>query len=1022
MGLRKLLFLVGLVFLLFPELVLGQFYPAETYSTSDGMPSNSVYSIAQADNMVMWFITSKGVVTYDASEWYLFPSSLGLPFTEHSYIQKDDSGRIWVAGYNRDGFTVQYYKNNKWTEVPILNSLVNNRAPFSFRTVKNEIFLGFKNQLLSLDTDHSKWTVKEVTIDGIKASINNLVNIGDELYIATNEGIFTSNNDEIIYSELNESGIRSRNILSINKHDSTFYLLGFNWIGKINDNNFELISNELGIFSESAHKKYSLEIDDRGRIYYSSFSLASVLNEDTGKWTPLKVLGRQQNVLSNQIFVDVENNYWVGDNRGLFKFNLLRFKNFNSNTDLVEDEVSSIYEAQDGKIILANPRGLNFFDDGEITSIDLRNRYPEFITRILDLEQTADNRVFIALSKSGLISLKDGQIREYQSSILRNDIIALCIFNGELLVANSNSVYTLKDRKIELFGKFPGIRNIVPLSSSKLAILSSRGVFITDGENAQEYSSIEKSLNNTFDIEKWNGNYLVATEAGLGVLEGDQIVKYDSIDVERNSAYSIMRDSKNNLWLGTNDGVFKTDGEEIFHYNKRNGLIGNEVNRNALVEDSNGDIWIGTDAGVSVFDQNEDVEVDYIPHIELKEFKTLQGTRFSNVDEKSINYSENSVELKFRTVSFFNEDEMFFEYKLEGFETEWNSASNISMNPIRYTNLNSGSYTLWVKGRVESGIWSEPFLVNFDIQKPFYKEVWFILLSTLLFLIITYTTYRLRVLFLIKQKETFRRLVKRRTEEIDMQNRSLKAAYKELEDAHIQLVQTEKMAALGVLTAGIAHEINNPLNYIKSGKEVVKNLMEAKGSQIIIKDKDTFSKVLEGIDLGVYKILNITKSLSAFTTTTDQIDNSVYLNKIIDDTLIILDHDIGDRIKIVKSYKDKDIYVIGNQGKLYQVFSNLMTNSIHAIEGTGEIIISAQENDDDIIISFSDTGSGISKEILSKVFDPFFTTKEQGKGTGLGLSIVYNIIKELNGDIEIDSVVDKGTTITIKLKKATLKG
>lgn len=1007
--------------LFLPELVLGQFYPAKTYSTTDGMPSNSVYSITQADNKIMWFITSKGVVTFDANEWYLFPSSLDLPFTEHSYIQKDDSGRIWVAGYSREGFTVQYYNEDKWSKVAIPDSWVKERVPFSFRTVKNSVFLGFKNQLFKLNEDYSKWSVKEINSNGKKALINNLVGIEGELFIATNEGVFISRNNEIIYSEINELGLKSKNILSINKHRNSFYLLGFNWIGKIIDQDFELISDELGIFSESTYKKYSLEIDNRGRIYYSSFSMASVLNEETGRWFPLKVLGRQQNVLSNQVFVDAENNYWVGDNRGLFKFNLLRFKNLNSNTDLVEDEVSSIYETKDGRIILANPRGINFYDNGKISSIDLRNSYPNFVTRILDLIQTEDDRVFVALSEGGLISIKNGQINEYDFSVLKNAVTSLSLYKGELLVANLNTVYRLKGQKLELFGNFRGIRNIEILSSGKVAVLTDNGVYVTDGENTQEYSSPEKSLNNTYDIQKWNDNYLVATEAGLGVLVKDEIIRYNSINLEGNSAYSLLNDKNENLWIGTNDGVFTTNGEKVIHYNKKNGLIGNEINRNALIEDSSGDIWIGTDAGASVFDQREDSATDYIPNIELKEFKTLQGTELGKADEKSISYSENSVELKFRTISFFNEDEMSFEYKLEGFETEWNTSSNISMSPIRYTNLNPGNYTLWVKGRVESGTWSEPYSLHFIVQKPFYQKLWFILLSILLFIAIIYTIYRLRVLFLIKQRETLRRLVNRRTEEIDMQNRNLMEAYKELEEAHTQLVQTEKMAALGVLTAGIAHEINNPLNYIKSGKEVVKNLTEEDGTEVVIKDRITFYKVLEGIDLGVSKILNITKSLGAFTTTSDRLDSSVYLNKVIDDTLTILDHDLKDRINVVKSYQDKEVCVVGNEGKLYQIFSNLLTNSIHAIEGRGEITISIQENKEEIFISLADTGSGIPDKIMSKIFDPFFTTKEQGKGTGLGLSIVYNLIKELSGDIEVDSTVGNGTTITLKLKKGILE-
>lgn len=1013
----RFFFVAAFVFWLYPNSLFSQFYPAKTYSTTDGMPSNSVYSITQADNMVMWFITSRGVTTYDASEWYLFPDSLGLPFTEHSYIQKDDHGRIWVAGYNKEGLTVQYYADNEWTEIKTPDSWPNYRAAFSFKTANNEVFLGVKNQVYHFNEEGFDWELTELSINGKDALINNFVDIEGQLHVTTREGIFELKGDAVVYSTLNEFDFESRNILTINKHNNSFYILGLNWIGKITEESYELISDELGIFTESSFKKYSLEVDESGRIYYSSFSVASFVDEETGDWKPLKVLARQQNLLSNQIFVDAENNYWVGDNRGLFKFNLMRFRNFNSNTNLVEDEVSSILESIDGRIILANPRALNFYENSGISSIDLRDRYPDFVTRILDMEQTNDGRIFLALSSGGLISIKNGKIRNYDSGVLNNAVTSLSIFKGELIVANFNSLYKFKDQKLEHFGDFDGIRNIVPLQDEKLAVLSYRGVYITDGKQTQKYVADEQSLNSTYDFELWNDDYLVATEAGLGKLEEGKIVRYDAVDLGRNPAYSLMRDSENNLWVGTSDGIFKSDGKQLIQYNKGNGLIGNEINRNALVEDSKGDIWIGTDAGVSVLENSEEINTDFIPNIELKEFRTLEGTKLTEQSERSISYDENSVELKFKAISFFNEDAMSFQYKLDGFEEGWNYTSDISNSPIRYTNLNPGKYTLWVKGRVESGDWSEQKAVPFLIKKPFYQEPWFILLSVLVLIAIGYFIYRLRVLYLIKQRETLRKLVSRRTEEIDRQNRNLKEAYKNLEEAHTKLVQTEKMAALGVLTAGIAHEINNPLNYIKSGKEIIKQITEQNNSEIIINDKDTFETVLAGIDLGVDKIMNITKSLGAFTTTSDKINNKVYLNKVIDDTLTILDHDLKNRINVSREYANKDVFIIGNEGKLYQVFSNLITNSIHAIEGDGEISISAKETEDKTVISITDSGCGIPDELLNKIFDPFFTTKEQGKGTGLGLSIVYNIIKELNGDIEIDSTADKGTTVKLEFKK-----
>ena len=539
---------------------------------------------------MMWFITSKGVATYDASEWYLFPESLDLPFTEHSYIQKGVEGKIWVSGYNKSEFTLQYHEDGKWVKVVIPEEWPEERTPFSFKTIGKKVFLGLENRLYMLNESNSKWEVRELENEGEKAQINSLVGIDGALFIATREGVYELEAGSIIRSFLNQYPLQSKNVFSINKHKNAFYILGLNWIGKVDDNEYKLVSNDLGIFSESAFKKYSLEIDNNRRVFYSSFTTASVLNEKTGRWIPLKVLGRQQNVLSNQIFVDAEKNYWVGDNRGLFKFNLLRFQNFNSNTDLIEDEVSSIYESSNGEIILANPRGLNFYDNGEITSIDLRNRYPNFLTRILDVEETNDGRIFLALSAGGLISVNNGEVRSYDSGILNNAVVSLAIFKGDLLVANYNSVHRFREGKLELFGEYNGIRNIIALGSDKLAILSFHGVYITDGETTQEYTSNQNSLTSTFDIEEWENDYLVATENGLGILKAGEIVEYEALSIRGTSAYSILKDSNNNLWVGTNDGIFKFDGKETNHFNKRNGLIGNEVNRNALIEDSNGNL------------------------------------------------------------------------------------------------------------------------------------------------------------------------------------------------------------------------------------------------------------------------------------------------------------------------------------------------------------------------------------------------------------------------------------------------
>ena len=134
---------------------------------------------------------------------------------------------------------------------------------------------------------------------------------------------------------------------------------------------------------------------------------------------------------------------------------------------------------------------------------------------------------------------------------------------------------------------------------------------------------------------------------------------------------------------------------------------------------------------------------------------------------------------------------------------------------------------------------------------------------------------------------------------------------------------------------------------------------------------------------------------------------------------MILNNQLKNRVEVQKQYTEEQYILEGNEGKLHQVFLNILSNASQAIKDNGKITILTKLVKDDIHISITDNGHGISRENSKKVFDPFFTTKEPGKGTGLGLSITYNIIQEHNGTIELKSQVGVGTKVTIKLPAKT---
>ncbi len=238
------------------------------------------------------------------------------------------------------------------------------------------------------------------------------------------------------------------------------------------------------------------------------------------------------------------------------------------------------------------------------------------------------------------------------------------------------------------------------------------------------------------------------------------------------------------------------------------------------------------------------------------------------------------------------------------------------------------------------------------------------------------------------------------------------SSLKELKRVQEQLVQKEKMASLGVLTAGVAHEINNPLNYIMGGyMGLKKHLPENDETE----EGQNIQMLLDCIKTGVDRAAAIVKGLNQMSRVNRDLEELCQIHPIIDNCLVVLHNQLKRRVVVKKKYSDEDLVAMGNVGKLHQAFINLIKNASDAIEDKGEITISTKRLKNFSIISISDTGCGIKKKDLAKISDPFFTTKVPGKGTGLGLSITYNIIHQHKGRIKFKSTVGKGTTAIVKL-------
>jgi signal transduction histidine kinase len=272
-------------------------------------------------------------------------------------------------------------------------------------------------------------------------------------------------------------------------------------------------------------------------------------------------------------------------------------------------------------------------------------------------------------------------------------------------------------------------------------------------------------------------------------------------------------------------------------------------------------------------------------------------------------------------------------------------------------------------------------------------------------------------------------------------NEALHITVAELKAAQDQLIQAEKMASLGQLTAGIAHEINNPINFVTANIQPLKNdladlLKITEGYEKVIREKGLekeFSEMekikenmkmditlaeindlLKGIEDGALRTSEIVKGLRNFSRLDQNVFRKANLNESLESTLTLLHSSYKNRIEITRDFgnlPEVDCF----PGQINQVFMNILSNAVQAIPAEGSIFIKTWLSGNMAKISVKDTGAGMTEEVRKKIFDPFFTTKEVGKGTGLGLSISFGIIQKHKGDIDVFSTPGKGTEFLISI-------
>jgi len=750
----------------------------------------------------MWFATGVGVSSYDGLRFTNYDFQRPVFKTSYRRIITDEKNYVWcLPYYTRD--SIKVLMNGEWSNFPApvypipslettsFNVYYENNSPVLCLGSTAGVFINKANEWRFYNSDN-----------GLAGSeIFNISAHDKKFYISTRNGLSVYNSGEIDNSFskiISKDGVSVlyvyfQKLINGAKNDEyRMWVLLSDRLGYIEDGHFKEITNGFTIPVLSSFVACSMTIDRRNNIYFGSGWMKYYYNIDKNNLVPLFKENGFASDGGTAIFLDMEENLWISDTRGLSKLNSLAFRNHNTSVGLLEDEVTSINEISHGKFIFGHNQGLTISENHKFRHITFNEykNYKPSSSRVLDLFKDTKENIWIAAHQMGIGRLdKSGKIEWMRTpdSLIFTSVIS--DNDGNIIASSNKGLYELKNKAIEKFR--PGMMPVTPLrklfnfKDGKIYASTPTGFFILEDKKYKHvYIADNPKASSVFSIIKDNKNRIfLGTLDGLYIYQNDSMYKYkDSNFTIDDEIYAMVQDKKNNYWIGTNKGlIFWDGGREKREYNSKNGLIPGEVNRSALFFDSSDRLWIGTDMGASRYISELDNIRNTAPKVVINGIIENGGISYSDNDDLIFGYKNNNLRFVFHAITFVNEKSIEYKVKLVGYDKDWINISQSDIESIAYRNLSPGEYVFKVKARNQSGEWSnEVSTKTITIERPFYLKWWFLLLSVLLAGTGIYGLlyHQNRSAYLSKVEEE----VEKRTEELNNARHDLILANENLEE------------------------------------------------------------------------------------------------------------------------------------------------------------------------------------------------------------------------------------------------
>jgi signal transduction histidine kinase/ligand-binding sensor domain-containing protein len=593
-------------------------------------------------------------------------------------------------------------------------------------------------------------------------------------------------------------------------------------------------------------------------------------------------------------------------------------------------------------------------------------------------------------------------------------------------------------------------------AKNRLWIATDRGVQMLDEAN-KKITTFTKAqglpANDVYDVAVKDGKIYLGSSKGLAVVEPtgpvdktiwkvQTITKDQGLDFDDFSQNSISFDSEGKLWAGVEGQILtvmdpvKSDTLRISSH-----ITSVNVFDNPLSFRKSGEI----DALAVQPDSANMVET--VSKASDSTYQKLHGITWeATVGPYNLPLGlelpadQNYLSFNFNGGQYGNPGSVVYRYILEGIDKNWSALTDKTTSE-NYRDLPPGDYTFKVASLGYNGVWSEPASVSFRIAPPWWLSWWAYLIYLGILALVA------KQVHVLQKARTLRKEREKSREKELAQAKEIEKAYTELKATQSQLIQSEKMASLGELTAGIAHEIQNPLNFVNNFSEVNKELLHELNEEI---EKGHYAEVKsitkdvienqEKINFHGKRAEGIVKGMLLHSRNSEGKKEPTDINALADEYLRLAYHGLRAKDKSFNAHFQTDFDDKLPETKvvpqdLGRVLLNLINNAFYAVNkkenassnSAGEAtykptvkvstkyLAGEKGKGGTLRVSVSDNGTGIPKSLADKIFQPFFTTKPTGQGTGLGLSLSYDIIKAHGGTLEVQSEEGKGTEFIIKL-------